>query len=79
MLEHFSETEEDKAAEMKEYKDMKNELRREKCREKVKKNNEPISTLPDEKIRKDNIEQRAKEWPFYEAKWETNKGNVSSL
>ena len=58
---------------------MKNKLRREKCREKVKKNNEPISTLPDEKIRKDNIEQRAKEWLIYEAKWAANKVNISFL
>ena len=89
LLEHFSETEEDKAAEMKEYKDMKNEQRREKYKEKVEKTKEPISALPErelceyEKIREDNIEQREKEWPIYEAKWEaeweTNIGSISSL
>ena len=89
LLEHYSETEEDKAAEMKEYKDMKNEIRREKYREKVEKTKEPISALPErelceyEKIREDNIEQREQEWPVYEAKWEAeweaNKGNKSYL
>ena len=63
---------------------MKNEERRAKYKEK-----EPISSLPErklceyEKIREDNIEQREKEWPIYEAKWEAeweaNKGNISSL
>ena len=76
LLERFEFSKEDDADEFKEYKEMKNKLRREKYQAKRNKAIVPIPSLPErelseyEKIREERIKQLKKEWVEYEAKWE---------
>ena len=85
LLERFDFSREEEAAEFKEYKEMKNKLRREKYQAKRNEMITPIPSLPErelseyEKIREERIKQLKKEWITYEAKWEAEwelkKGN----
>jgi hypothetical protein len=76
LVEEVQWTAEDDAAELKEYRDMTNKVRREKYQEKIKKAMAPIPALPErelceyEKIRKNNIAQMKRELAEHEAKWE---------
>ena len=85
LLEKFEFSQEEDADEFKEYKEMKNKLRREKYQAKRNKAIVPLPSLPErelseyEKIREERIKQLKKEWTEYEAKWEAEwelkKGN----
>ena len=77
LIEEVHWTAEDDAAELKEYRDMRNKIRREKYQEKEKKNAKaPTPAVPErelceyEKIRENNIKQLKKELAEHEAKWE---------
>ena len=76
LIEKVQWTAEDDAAELKENRDMKNRIRREKYQEKINSAKAPIPAVPErelceyEKIRKNNIEQLKREWAEHEAKWE---------
>ena len=76
LIEEVQWTAEDDAAELKEYRDMKNKIRREKYQEKNKNAKAPIPAVPErelceyEKIRENNIEQLKRELAEHEAKWE---------
>ena len=76
MIEEVHWTAEDDAAELKECRDMKNKIRREKYQEKIESAKAPIPAVPErelceyEKIRENNIEQLKRELAEHEAKWE---------